>query len=107
MLMKYNESDCWAKAELETDAKGWETVKSGWHPCPATQQEPLHGIAGILPSTITDQASHIFHLSKQKKNCYFLFEILGNSARINSLILFEQVWFYILSVCFVLHYKLP
>lgn len=73
----------------------------------------LHGTFGILQSTITDQASHIFHLKKKNNNkkksyfLYFLFEILGSPARINSLILFEQVWFYILSVCFELRYKPP
>lgn len=73
--------------------------------CPA--RCGLHGTAGILPNATTDHESHIFHLPTTTKICYFLFEILGNSARINSLILFEQVWFYILSVCFALHYKPP
>lgn len=73
--------------------------------CPA--RCGLHSTAGIPPNAITDHESHIFHLPTTTKICYFLFEIIGNSARINSLILFEQVWFYILSVCFVLHYKPP
>lgn len=53
---------------------------------------------------------HIFSTfltERKKKKSYFLFEILGSSARINSLILFEQMWFYILSVCFELRYKPP
>lgn len=56
-----------SKGRTGEKCKGPGDCKKWMASLPCYQQESLHSIAGILPSTMTDQASHIFHLSKQNK----------------------------------------